>query len=87
MSRQPLGADDIAAPSGDFVAVTPADGSDLPNGPCRAIYVGTAGALSVVGALDSAPVTFDNLPVGVWPFRVVRVRSTGTTASGIVALY
>ena len=87
MSRQPLGADDIAAPSGDFVAITPNDGADLPNGPCRAIYVGTAGDASVIGALDSTAVTFTALPVGIHPLRIARVRSTGTTAGNLVALY
>lgn len=87
MSRQPLGADNIDAPSGDFVAIAPNDGADLPNGPCRAIYVGTSGDISVIGALDSAPVTFSAVPVGLYPLRLVRVRSTGTTASNLAALY
>lgn len=87
MSRQPVGANEIDAPSGDFVAVTPDDNNDLPGGPCRAIYVGTAGNLTVIGALNGSSVTFNNLPVGIHWLRVRRVLATGTAAGGIVALY
>jgi len=75
------------------VAVTPSDGSDLSHpdseAATRGLYVGGAGNL-VVRFLDAPTtnVTITGVLAGsVLPFRVVRVRSTGTTATSIVALY
>lgn len=83
-------------PSSDAVAVTLAD-SDLANEPTRGLYVGTTGNVRVTmyGGIDKngdavtgQTVTFNSVPAGaILPLRVVRVWSTGTTASNIVALY
>ncbi len=59
--------------------------------PCRAVYVGTTGNLSVVMANDNdgtfgTKVVFNNVPVGVFPIQVVAVH-TDTTASDLVALF
>ena len=68
-------------------AVTPADGSDLPDGTCRGLTASGAGNVSVIFAGDTAAVTVA-LNAGVaYPYIVKRVRSTNTTATGIVALY
>jgi len=67
-------------------AVTPADGTDLPNGPCRGLMATVAGNIAVY-TKDGDEVT---LPVNantIYPFSVGRVLSTGTTATGIFALY
>lgn len=73
-------------PAISAVAVTPNDSTQL--GQVRALYVGSTGNLSVVLAEDSSPVTFANVPSGfLLPLAVSVVRSTGTTAGNIVALY
>lgn len=69
-------------------AVTPADGSDLPSGPCKSLYVGGAGNIVVHMAGDDAQVTFVGVVAGsILPIQVARVRATSTTATNIVALY
>lgn len=83
-------------PSSDAVAVTPAD-ADLANTPTRGLYVGTTGNMKVTmyggidkdgNAVTGQAVTFNTIPAGaILPLRVVRVWSTGTTASNIIALY
>lgn len=76
----------LQAPADSCSAVTPAN-SDLAN-VTRALYVGGAGDLSLILANDSAAVTFVGVPAGtVLPVRAKQVRSTGTTATNIVALY
>lgn len=68
------------------VAVTPSDSVNLTT-PCRALYVGAAGNVSVV-LLDGVAVTLVGLAAGVWhPMRVRRVNSTLTTATSIVCGY
>lgn len=78
----------LSNPYQKAAAVTPADGSDLPGGVCRAVYIGGAGNLSVILGDDSSPVTLTGLLVGtVYPICAKRIRSTSTTATNIVALY
>ena len=75
------------SPAKDARAVTPADGSDLPDGICKSLYVGGTGAIALDTALGNT-VTFSGIPAGtILPVQVKRVRSTGTTATSIVALY
>jgi hypothetical protein len=53
----------------------------------RAIYVGTAGAISVVTVNDEV-VVFAAVPAGtLLPIRAKRINSTGTGASNLVGLY
>ena len=75
-------------------AVTPSNTEDIyfvgsePNKiiPC-VIYVGTSGNLKVRTA-GGDDVTFNNIQSGSFlPINVVRVFSTGTTATNIVALW
>ena len=75
-----------AAPGVTAVAVTPNDSTNLAVNPTRAIYVGVAGNLNVDMA-DGGTVLFSNVPVGMFPIQVVRVRSTSTTATNLVAIY
>lgn len=73
-------------PAEYWATVTPSDGTDLSAIP-RALYVGTAGDISVTGA-DGLAATFVGVPGGqILPVRARRVRATGTTASNILALY
>lgn len=69
------------------VAVTPNDNTDLSPKPCRGLMARVAGDVSVILDGDTAAVTL-SLAVGVvLNVRAKRVRSSGTTATGIVALY
>ena len=68
-----------------FATVTPSDTADI--GQCDAIFVGTGGNLACWNANGSS-VTFTNVQNGqLLPIKTTRVLSTGTTASGIIALY
>jgi hypothetical protein len=68
------------------VVVSPSDSADLPFMP-RALYVGTAGTLSVLLIDGATTVNLGAVAAGtLLPLRVNRVRSTGTGASNIVAL-
>ena len=76
--------------SGTFLAegaaaVVPSDTTEL--GPCKALYVGSAGGNVVVqmpGRSDA--ITFTAVPIGVLPVSARRVMAA-TTSTNIVALY
>ncbi len=68
----------------DAFAVTASDSTDLAQ-VTRGIYVGGGGHLKVTLAGGST-VTFSNLSAGIWPFEVVRVFATGTTATNLIGL-
>ena len=53
----------------------------------RAIYVGVAGDITAILRDDSAAVLFKAMPVGVWFIRAKIIKSTGTAATNLVALY
>ena len=77
----------LESPARNAYAVTPDDGTDLTMS-SRALWVGAAGNVSVILVNDSGAVTIVGVPAGsLLPFAVKRVRSTGTTAASIVALY
>lgn len=65
--------------------ITPSDAAALSR-PTRGLYVGSAGDL-VVTFVGGTKVTLTNVPVGLYPFAVKNVWSTGTVASGIVGLW
>lgn len=69
------------------VAVTPADGTDLPNGPCSAIYVTGAGNINV-NLAGGGTAVLTGLSAGqIVHVPASRILSTSTTATGIFALY
>lgn len=72
-------------PSAVFYAVTPG-ASALPNGRCRALYIGVAGDVSVKNRAGDT-VLFKAMAVGEHPISTDTVLSAGTTATDIVALY
>ncbi len=77
----------MAAPADEAAAVTPSDTVDIPLANVRALYVGTAGDVTVNMKLTGSTILFKAVPAGAWlPIRVTRVLSTGTGASNIVAL-
>lgn len=74
-------------PAHAAVAVTPSDDNDL-TVRARSLYVGGAGNVSVILTPGTSPVLFTAVPAGtILPLHVSRVRSTGTTATAIVALW
>lgn len=77
--------DGLGAPGVKWYAVTPNDNTDLNPIP-RALYVGVAGDLALVG-IDGVSATFVAAPVGYHPLRPYKVLSTGTTATNIIAIY
>lgn len=73
-------------PAEGAFAITPSDGSDL-SFVTRAIYVGVSGNISVTMA-NGDNVVFSNLLGGLlYPLQIRRVKSSSTTASGLVGLY
>lgn len=75
----------LDSPAFEVAKVTKDDGSDLPDGACRALLVGTAGTANIV---DAAGNDLANVPLqaGYNPIRVARVK-LGGTADDIWALY
>lgn len=78
-----------ALSSRDAVAVTPSDTSDLQYKgsavTAKGFYVGVGGDVKVKRA-SGAVVTYKNMIEGAfYPFQVVRVYSTDTTATDIIA--
>lgn len=76
---------DISA-ANDAVAVDVSSSSQVLNGTCRAIYVGTTGNLALVTAKGTT-ITFNNVPVGILPIQATQINNSGTTASDLLALY
>lgn len=73
-------------PATGLSPVTPSDTADLPDGATRSLFVGTAGSVAVLD-MQGNPATLTSGPSQYHPVRVQRVLATGTTATGIVALY
>lgn len=70
-----------------WASVTASDTENIPHGTVKALYVGTAGNVAVVGQDDNAE-TFVSVPAGtLLEINAKRVNSTNTTASDIIALY
>lgn len=77
---------DVLGPARNADAVVPSDSADLPNASKR-LWVGTGGAVSLI-TVGGDTVTYTAVPSGTYlQVRAARVRSTGTTASNIVAEY
>ncbi len=76
-------ADDTGS-ARNAVAITPHDTNAMS---ARAIYVGGAGNITLRARGSSADVVMTAVPVGtILPIEVTHVRSTGTTATALVAL-
>ena len=69
--------------------VTPNDGANLPDGPCRALWCAVSGTLRITTRGGTVlNFTAAEFPAGqVFPWSAVKVHATGTTASGIKAVY
>lgn len=66
------------------VAITPSDSAEIQYP--RGIYVGVSGDVAVL-MRGGGNVVFKAAPVGVLPIRPIKVLSTGTTATDMLALY
>jgi hypothetical protein len=88
MSSEFMGGRALAqnGPAIGLVPVVPHDTADLAQGPCRALYSATAGTITVVDGLGGVA-TIVSGEAQYHPIRVRRVLATGTTATGLVALY
>lgn len=75
-----------SGPAANAAAVTPSDSSDLTFS-TRALFIGGAGNVSVNMATSGAAVVFAVGAGQILPIQVARVLATGTTATGIVALW
>ncbi|NJM33988.1 MAG: hypothetical protein HC850_03940 [Rhodomicrobium sp.] len=75
----------LNAPASRIVPITPDDDSDLPEGTCRALLVGTAGTATLIDASGTER-TGVPLQQGFNPIGVRRVK-TGGTATNLWALY
>lgn len=73
-------------PAIGLAAVSPSDAADLPNGVCRSLYVAGAGVV-ILDDMAGNTVEIVSGDTQYHPIHVRRVRATGTTATGIVALY
>ena len=79
--------DTPSAPATRAVAISPHDVNALGDIP-KALYVGTAGNITMRGVNGTADQTWKNVPAGtLLPFRAQYVRATGTTAADMLALY
>lgn len=67
-------------------AVTPSDSTDLAAGVARSLYIGGAGNIAFDDA-QGTTISATAVAAGLFPVLVKRVRATGTTATGILALY
>lgn len=73
-------------PARNAAAITPHDTNALNR--CDSLYVGGAGNITLRTNDDDGDVLFTAVPAGsILPVGAKFVRATGTTATGIVALY
>lgn len=76
-------------PATEHAAVTPSDNvsGNHPLGLARGLYIGATGNVAIVSAQGTA-VTYVGVPAGaIIQVQNIRVNSTNTTASSIVALF
>lgn len=71
-------------PANGAFAVTASDSTTLAG--VRSLYIGVSGDVAVVTPDRATSVVFKSVPVGILPVRAVKVLSTGTTATNILAL-
>lgn len=69
-----------------FDNVTPSDSANLPKGAADAFFVTGAGDLVLQGE-DGSSATFAVLASSILPCGAGKVLATGTTATGIIAIY
>lgn len=84
MSKRITRLPDSTSPGQVLRAVVPNDTDDLPLAPCRALYVGADGDVTVVAMQDDTPVMFKAVAAGtILPVACRAVRA----GADIVAIY
>lgn len=74
-------------PASHLVAITPSNATDLSAEKIKALWVGGAGDVAVIGVSDAGAITLSAVPAGtLLPVMVTKVMATGTTATLIVGL-
>jgi len=82
------GAASVSNQAWNSIVVNPSDQASIP--PTRAIYNGnsTACTVTIVPNGGSTPIAFSNVQPGEFlPVQAIFIKATGTTCSGLVALY
>ncbi|SNS16492.1 hypothetical protein SAMN06295912_10266 [Sphingomonas laterariae] len=80
-------ADAVHAPATRAAAIVPHDSNALTD-ITKAIYVGSAGDLTVRASRDGADHVWRAVPAGsILPIRASHVRASGTTAADLLGLY
>ena len=74
------------------VAVTPTDVAATKFSACDALWIGVGGTISYIPEDPALPTgtaaaVSTTVPVGLFPVATSRVAATGTTATGILAMY
>ena len=77
----------VKDPANKWVEINPNDSADLPDGPCRSIYVGGDGNLNITDCHGNTEIFYAVSAGSVYPFQATRVLSTSTTATNLRALY
>lgn len=67
-------------------SITPHNTTNFSRGVCNAIYVGVSGDVTALH-LDGTVQLYKSVPIGILPIMALRVNSTGTTATTMLALY
>ena len=83
--RKPMTVKPHSNTSIDQRVITPHDTNYLET-PCVAIYVSGSGALKYEN-LSGNVITISNVGTGLLPIGATKVFATGTTATGLLALY
>lgn len=78
-------AESLSSPPAHLMSVTPDDGQDLPH-VSRGLNVLVGGTVRVTSAQGETETLMIAAGI-VFPVRVRRIWATGTTATGIVAMY
>ena len=75
----------VSQPAKYSATVIPSNVTNL-DAPTTCLFIGVSGDVSVemVGGMTQV---YPNVPVGILPVQCTRVNFTGTTASGIVAMW
>jgi hypothetical protein len=85
IGKIPYHADTFSAPAFDGFTVIPSDTNNL-QAMARALYVGVTGNVTILTSMGTQ-LTLVGVQAGqILPILATRVLSTGTTATGIVAL-
>ncbi len=75
----------IGSPAQGSVAITPHDTTNIAY-PIRYLTVSVAGTVAWVG-MDGTAYATNSLPAGTYPLEALRIKATGTSATGLTGWY